>query len=263
MTNKYLAREEAPVEPDTWKMLDAAMVEVARGALAGRRLLDVEGPYGFGLKAMPLEDLELQQDLFASAALPVPSIQVGFALGKRDLAAYERDGLPPNLKPLVEATTRAAELEDTVILKGAARLGGLLSVKGSNTQALSPWSELGTAAGDIINAVTALDGAGYHGPYALALAPARYNLLHRRHPAGNFSELEHLQTIATEGVFKAPVLEKGGVIVNAGRQYASIILGQDMAISFIGPTKENLEFSIVESLALFVRQPGAICALTE
>ena len=263
MTSKYLAREEAPIECDTWKMLEAAMVEVARSVLAGRRLLDVEGPYGFGLKSMPLEDVELQQDLFASAALPVPSIQVGFMLGKRDLAAYERDGLPPNLKPLIDATIRAAELEDTLILKGASHLWGLLSVKGSKTQSLSPWSELGDAAGDIINAVTALDSAGYHGPYVVALAPTRYNLLLRRHPAGNLSELEHLQTIATAGVFKAPVLEKGGLIFNTGRIYASVVLGQDMSIAFIGPTKENLEFAIVESLALVVRRPGAICALTE
>jgi hypothetical protein len=36
-----------------------------------------------------------------------------------------------------------------------------------------------------------------------------------------------------------------------------------MTIAFIGPTKENLEFAIVESVALLVRRPGAICALTE
>jgi uncharacterized linocin/CFP29 family protein len=77
------------------------------------------------------------------------------------------------------------------------------------------------------------------------------------------SELEQIQTIATEGVFKAPVLEKGGLILNAGRIYASIVLGQDMTIAFIGPTKETLEFAIVESLALIVRRPGAVCALTE
>ena len=59
------------------------------------------------------------------------------------------------------------------------------------------------------------------------------------------------------------MLEKGGLIFNTGRIYASVVLGQDMSIAFIGPTKENLEFAIVESLALVVRRPGAICALTE
>ncbi len=98
--------------------------------------------------------------------------------------------------------------------------------------------------------VTTLDNAGFHGPYAVVLSPTRYNQLYRRHPIGAFSELEQVQTIATEGVFKAPVLESGGLIINTGRIYASIVLGQDMTIAFIGPTKDMLEFAIVESLAL-------------
>jgi uncharacterized linocin/CFP29 family protein len=263
MVDKYMLRDDAPIEPDTWKAMDAAMVETARGILVGRRLLHVEGPYGFGLKSVPLEDLQLEEDVYASSSIPVAAIETSFLLGKRDLADYERDGLPLNLNPLVDAAIRAAEHEDNIILNGAPRLYGLLNYEGINKQALSSWDELGAAPADIIKAVIDLDNAGYHGPYALALSPSRYDILYRRHPIGAFSELEQIQTIATEGVFKAPVLEKGGVIINTGRIYASIVLGQDMTIAFIGPTKENLEFAIVESLALIVRRPGAICALTE
>jgi uncharacterized linocin/CFP29 family protein len=263
MADKYMLRDDAPIEPDTWKAMDAAMVEAARGILVGRRLLHVEGPYGLGLKSVPLEDMQLEEEVYAGSSIPVPQIATSFSLGKRDLAAYERDGLPPNLNPLIDAAIRAAEHEDGILLKGGPPLIGLLSYEGINSQALSAWDELGTAAGDIIKGVTALDNAGYHGPYAVALSPARYNQLYRRHPIGAFSELEQVQTIATEGILKAPVLEKGGLILNTGRLFASIVMGQDMTIAFIGPTKETLEFAIVESLALVVRRPGAICALTE
>ena len=263
MADRYMARDDAPIEPETWKAMDAATVETARSILVGRRMLPVEGPYGFGLKSVPLEDLQLEEDVYASSSIPVAAIQTGFTLGKRDLADYERDGLPLNLNPLVDAAIRAAEHEDSIILKGGPGLYGLLNYEGINVQALSSWEELGAAPADIIKAVIDLDNAGYHGPYALALSPRRYDTLYRRHPIGAFSELEQIQTIATEGVFKAPVLEKGGLIVNTGRIYASIVLGQDMTIAFIGPTKENLEFAIVESLALIIRRAGAICALTE
>jgi uncharacterized linocin/CFP29 family protein len=263
MSDKYMGRDEAPVEPDTWKAMDAAAVETARGILVGRRLLHVEGPYGFGLKSVPLEDLEIEEDVYASSSIPVAQVATSFTLGKRDLADYERDGLPLNLNPLVDAAIRASKAEDSIILKGGSQLYGLLNYEGINRQALSSWEELGAAPADIIKAVIDLDNAGYHGPYALALSPSRYDTLYRRHPIGAFSELEQIQTIATEGVFKAPVLDKGGVIINTGRIYASIVLGQDMTIAFIGPTKENLEFAIVESLAVIVRRPGAICALTE
>ncbi len=263
MEEKYLAREEAPISAETWKALDAALVETARGILVGRRILPIEGPYGFGLKSVPLEDIQLQEDVYASASVPLAAIEVGFTLGKRDLLSFERDELPLNLNALVDAAIRASTLEDHLVLNGGPRLPGLLTYEGITTQALSSWDELGTAAGDIIKAVIDLDNAGYHGPYAVALSPPRYDALYRRHPIGAFSELEQIQTIATEGVFKAPVLEKGGLILNTGRVYASIVLGQDMAISFVGPTKENLEFAIVESLALLVQRPAAVCALTE
>jgi uncharacterized linocin/CFP29 family protein len=65
----------------------------------------------------------------------------------------------------------------------------------------------------------------------------------------------------TDGVFKAPILDSGGILLASGRQYAAIVLGQDMSVGFIGPVGENLEFSISESLALLIRQPKAICAL--
>ncbi len=263
MEEKFLARDEAPIALDTWKAMDAAMVETARGILVGRRILPIEGPYGFGLKSVPMEDVQLEDDVYASSSIPLAAIEVGFTLGKRDLVAYERDGLPLNLNRLVDAAIRASTLEDGIVLNGGPRLYGLLNCEGINRQALSPWDELGTAPADIIKAIIDLDNAGYHGPYAVALSPPRYDTLYRRHPIGAFSELEQIQTIATEGVFKAPVLEKGGLLLNVGRVYASIVLGQDMTISFVGPTKEDLEFAIVESVALLVRRPGAICALTE
>ena len=54
MVNAYLGREDAPIGAETWKLIDDVAVQAAKSQLAGRRLLAVEGPYGFGLKAIPL-----------------------------------------------------------------------------------------------------------------------------------------------------------------------------------------------------------------
>ncbi len=67
--------------------------------------------------------------------------------------------------------------------------------------------------------------------------------------------------MSTAGIVKAPALGDGGVLLATGKQYAEIVLGQDMTVGFIGPSAEELEFSISESLALLIRQPKAICAL--
>jgi uncharacterized linocin/CFP29 family protein len=261
MEQKFLGRNDAPIEAGTWQTIDAVMSEAARGVLSGRRLLHIEGPYGLGLKAIPLQDSDEKNGLITSNFLQVPLIQTTFQLSKRDLAAHEREGLPFDLGPVAQAAIAVATREDTLIYQGAQNLPGLLTAKGIGSQKLSSWEGIGTAAEDVIRAVTLLDEAGFHGPYSLALAPALYNHLFRRYPESALTELEHIRSIVTDGVFKAPVLESGGVLIASGRQYASIVIGQDMAVGFIGPAGEKLEFSVIESLAPWIRIPAAICAL--
>jgi uncharacterized linocin/CFP29 family protein len=263
MTNKYLSREDAPIEAGTWEILDKIMVEAAKSVLSGRRVLDVEGPYGLGLKAVPLSDPEAESNPVTSQIIPMALIHRNFTIAKRDLAAYERDGVILDTKPVAMAAIESARLEDELVFKGTKDAPGLLTAKGSSQLKLASWGDVGAAADDIIKAITTLDGAGFHGPYCLALAPARYNLLLRRYPNGNLTELEHIKTMAAAGVVKAPVIESGGILLASGRQYASIVLGQDMSAGFIGPVSERLEFSITESLTPYVRQPKALCVLKE
>jgi uncharacterized linocin/CFP29 family protein len=263
MANKYLAREDAPFGSDTWKLLDTTMIETARSQLVGRRLLHIEGPFGMGLKVVPLQDTKSESGLTVSNVLPVVMVQQAFALGTRDLASYERDGMGLDTGPVAEAAAACAHTEDDLIFYGAPGMRGLLTAEGINEFKLSAWKDAGAAADDIIQAITTLDSAGFHGPYALALAPKRYNLLLRRYPQGNLSEMEHVKTMVREGILKAPILKDGGVLLASGREYASIVLGQDMAIGFIGPAGEEIEFSVTESLAVRIRQPQAICALKD
>jgi uncharacterized linocin/CFP29 family protein len=67
--------------------------------------------------------------------------------------------------------------------------------------------------------------------------------------------------LVTDGIYKAPVLEDGGVLLATGRQYASIVMGQDMTIGFIGPEGDRIAFTISESLVPRIRRPSAICVL--
>jgi uncharacterized linocin/CFP29 family protein len=67
--------------------------------------------------------------------------------------------------------------------------------------------------------------------------------------------------MVAEGVVKASVLESDGVLLASGRQYASIVLNQDMSVGFLGLAGSDLELAISESLALHIRQPQAICIL--
>lgn len=257
----YLGRKDAPVSAETWKLLDAAMIEAAKSQLSGRRLISIEGPYGFGLKTIPLSDCEVAEGILASPVIPVNLLSTTFFLNKRDLAAGVRDPVL-DLDPVASAAMACARREDGIIFSGIGDTPGLLGAEGSASLALAKWDKPGAAADQIISAVTKLDDAGFHGPYCLGLAPARYNLLLRRYPQGEGTELDHIRSITGGDVVKAPVLQKGGVLIASGRQFCSIVIGQDMAVGYNGPAGEALEFTITESLALLIRAPEAICVLT-
>jgi uncharacterized linocin/CFP29 family protein len=261
MDGRYLGRDDAPISVETWGLLDTVMVEAAKGILTGRRLLGISGPYGLGLKSIPMSDGKGRKGFITSDCLPVPLIQATFCLGKRDIAAYERDRILFDPCAVATAACACASGEDALIFEGAPGVPGLLSAKGSQSVKISPWEAVGAAADEIISAVTALDDAGFHGPYCMGLAPRRYNLLFRRYPQGEGTELEHLRTIVTGGIYKAPVLKDGGVLLASGKQFAEIVVGQDMSVGFIGPAEENLEFSISESLVPVIHTPDAVCVL--
>jgi uncharacterized linocin/CFP29 family protein len=261
MANAYLGREEAPIGAETWKLIDDIAVQAAKSQITGRRLLPIEGPYGFGLKSLPLGDYAVEDGISASISLPLSLIRTEFSLGKRDLAAYERDHLILDTAPVACAAMDAAVKEDRVIFNGITGTPGLLNSEGAGSLTLSKWDKVGVAADQIIDAVTKLDTAGFHGPYSLALAPAQYNLLLRRYPQGDGTELEHISSIVGDGVVKAPALKNGGVLIASGSQYASVAIGQDMAVGYNGPVGDLLEFQIYESLALVVRAPESILVL--
>jgi uncharacterized linocin/CFP29 family protein len=262
MEKTFLGREDAPINAETWKLLDTTMIEAAKSQLSGRRIISIDGPFGFGLKAIPLSDYETTDGISSSPFIPVNLITTSFFLNKRDLAASERDRLALDAAPVANAAMACAAKEDGIIFNGFQDAPGLLCAEGAGSLALTKWDKVGTAADQIIDAVTRLDNAGFHGPFCMALAPAQYNLLLRRYPQGDGTELDHIRTILAGDIVKAPVLKKGGVLLASGRQYCSLVIGQDMSIGYNGPSGDSLAFSISESLALLIRAPEAICVLT-
>jgi uncharacterized linocin/CFP29 family protein len=269
MSHHHLFREDAPFGDDVWERIDDTVVGAATGQLSTRRLLHVEGPYGYGTSTLVAEETVLEEatdelgGVAGQCVTPLARVQKEFCISIRDIATYEKTGMPFGTADVAHAAIACAKREDQLLLHGSDSLGttGLLNTDGSQCLEVSPWEEPGQALDDLAKAVGMLDGAGFHGPYALALAPDRYNLLFRRYPQGNMVEMEHVKSLVTEGVTKAPALSSGGVLIAAGRQFASIVLGQDLTAAFIGPAGPFYEFEVSETLALRLEHPGCVCVL--
>lgn len=268
MSTKYLDRQSAPFGPEVWEKIDEAVIGAATSQMSARRLLEVEGPYGLGLRAIAAADEDLVSEggatVCVSPATPVPTIRHEFRLPVRAVAAFEADGLPFDMRDVANAAIAVAHREDEIILQGIPDYGiaGLLNAPGINSVKLEAWSEPGRAFENIMSAVNVLDERGLHGPYALALTPPLYNTLFRLYPDGGPTEMEQVKMLVTGGVIKADALNNGGVLIATGKQFLSIVLGQDLMTAFIGPDCGEFCFCIMESAVLKVSLPQAVCVIS-
>ena len=266
MANKYLLREDAPFGDAFWNMLDNAIIGAAKSSLSARRIIGIEGSYGLGLKSVPLEDNSISDGgvrLSTSNSLPISLIESTFTLSARDIANFEESGFPINLESAINAACAIAAKEDSVLFNGIKELKttGLLNIPGTASTQLGNWTDVGAASNDIIKAVTDLDNKGFHGPYVLALNAGLYNQLYRLYPNGNGSEIAHIESIIGSKIVKSTAIAGGGILMADGIQFASIIIGQDMAVGYVGPSESDFEFKIFESIALRVRVPSAVYIL--
>jgi uncharacterized linocin/CFP29 family protein len=269
MSEQYLNRSDAPFGDKVWETIDSAVVGAARSQLAGRRLLHTIGPQGLGSKVLPFGDSPIRDKIVegvtvsSSCMIPVTMIHSEFTLSVRDIAAYEQSGVPLDLNAAVKAAIALARQEDQIVFNGLPSISaaGLLNTPGVRSIKLRPWDAVGDAVQDILDAVAQLDAAGFLGPYTLALTPKSYNHLFRLYPHSDTTELEHARQVVTGGIIKAPALPGGGVLIDTSGPFANIVLGQDMMTSFVGPAPTQYQFAILESLALWVQVPEAVCVL--
>lgn len=269
MDEELLQRSDAPFGQVVWEQIDQAVCEAARSNLSARRLLETEGPYGLGLKSLPLGERPVEGNgedevlVTADRAVPVPLIATTFTLAARDIANFVRQGLPMDLGPAARAAAQCARKEDQLLFHGSEALGmhGLLTAQGVGSVNLREWKQPGDGVQDVMKALERIDSAGFHGPYTLALDPLRYTALLKRYPQGSTLEIEHMREVIGGQVIKAPAIQKGGVLVAQGRYLASIVLAQDLMTAFEGPAGRAYTFIVSESLALRLAEPTAVCRL--
>ncbi len=262
-----LNRDQAPFPGDIWTKIDTAAVTAAKSWLTARRFLDVEGPYGLGLTALESgaddycrEPGPDEASAVISHAISVPMLRKSFRLSARRLAAHLDKGMPLSLASAEEAAEAVARREEEFIYFGHADFGlqGLLNAAGHRQVQQHDWSDLDSALNDVLAAVTALDEAGFHGPYALALPPARYNNLFRHYEHTDLLQVEHLKSLCTNGVHKAAIDRPVLVDEHAG----VLVLGQDLRVGYAGTDGIHYELFVCESLALRLDEPQAVCVLS-
>lgn len=273
MSTNLLDRRETSFSAAVWTRLDVIVNASARERLTGRKILPLEGPYGQELADIPEPERvfsgggddvgERDGSLLSAVSTPLVMVRTSFALAAREIAAFEDSGLPFDAAPVAHAAASCAAQEDALVFGGSETLGfrGLMTAEGTRSIDLGSWRDVGAAVDELSRAATELGRVGLAGPHALVLAPGRYNLLFRRYPDSGDTELEHVRTLVSGGIFKSPAVGAGGVLVATIEGPNAIVLGQNLATSCVGPSGRDFTFAVSETVALRLDLPEAVCVL--
>ncbi len=274
-----LDRKSAPLTDGEWSRIDEAVVSTAQRMLVGRKVIEVLGPLGSGVYSIPYSlfsgksptgiDMVGEQDDFvveptARATINLPILYKDFKIMWRDVEADRHLGLPLDVSTAAVAANYMAVQEDDLIFNGNKELGheGLFTAKGRLTVKIGDWDETGTALADVVKAASALSEAGHYGPYAMVVSPMLFGRMVRMYGNTGMLELDQVKALISGGVYYSNVITGSkAVIVATGGHNLNLAVGQDMVTSYMGPTNMNHVFRVLETTALLVRRPDAICTI--
>jgi uncharacterized linocin/CFP29 family protein len=273
----YLQRDQAPLGIDEWAALDQTVVRTAQSVLVGRRFVNLVGPFGPGVEALPNDVLggggSGQIDLLGESTgealtiatrrfLPLPLLYKDFWIHWRDLESSRQLGVPLDVGKAAAAAAATAQAEDRLVFDGEPALGlpGLRNAEDRQTLPMSDWDSMGRAFADVVEGVRVLTQAGFTGPYALAVSPRLYADLNRIFDATGVLELEQVEKLARRGVYPTAVLpEPSALLIDSGAQNLDIAVGLDLSTAYVESDNLNHRFRVLESLVVRIRRPGAIC----
>ncbi len=264
-------RDAAPFGQDIWDQIDAVARAAADEVRAGRRLLDVIGPLGFGARAGVADDEPVSGgDVAERVHVHVPRVRAlpvihrTFSLGARAVEARESLREPLFLSEAADAARQIGRAEDRLLFAGNAAAGvrGILEHEGAIDVPAGDWADPARAADELLGALTRLDAAGLHGPFAAAISPARYYALLRPHPGTALTPYQQLLPAFTAGIVKAAALPEGlAVVVARSPSGPRAVVGQDLAAAYDGREGIFHRISLVESVTLLPGIPGSVAVL--
>jgi uncharacterized linocin/CFP29 family protein len=264
----HLLRSVAPISEAGWALLDAEARQRLGATLAGRKLVDFGGPYGWQfsatnlgrvkpLGAWPAEEITAVQRV----VLAVVEFRSDFVLPRAILDDHDRGAVDSDLKALDEAAHRIAVAENAAVFHGLDE-AGISGIAEASTQTRIPLGDdIRHYPRHVAQALEGLRNAGIGGPYGLALGPHAYTAVLETTELGVGIVLDHLKEIVEGPVVWAPGV-RGGVVVSQRGGDFLMECGQDLAIGYDHHDEDSVHLYFEESFVLRVATPEAAVWLT-
>ncbi len=257
-----LKRNLAPILPEAWKLIDAEAKRVLELRLAGRRVVDFRGPFGWKLAAVNTGRLTLlsgaddEVNLGLRSVQPLVEVRIPIKLAIMELDTVARGADDPDLDNVVQAAKKTAYVEDDAIFNGLARAGidGILSQ--SPHPVLSLPTDVLQLPKAVVEAKEVLRKAGIGGPYALVLGTPLYEQVFATTEEGRPLAKRIEQLIDNRALIQSEAVKGAALVSVRGGDY-ELTVGQDLSIGYAYHSKHEVELYITESFTFRVLEPAA------
>lgn len=263
MNNLY--RELAPISESAWGQIEEEARRTLKRHLAARRVVDVEGPKGFGFSAVGtghLQQIQSPGDGIQAAqriTKQLVELRIPFELTRQAIDDVERGATDSDWSPLKAAACKIAFAEDRSVFEGYAA-GGIQGIRqSSSNSALTLPSSVRGYPDAVAQAVSQLRLAGVNGPYALVLGAEQYTAAGGGSDEG-YPVLQHIRDLIDGDIFWAPAIKGGFILTTRGGDF-ELSIGQDISIGYLSHSETIVRLYLQESFTFRMLTTEAAVAL--
>ena len=261
----HLLRGLAPVTETGWKAIEDEAKTQLGTYLAARKLVDFNGPEGWGHSATDLGRVAAIDGPTGGVTasqrrvLPLVELRTSFVVSRAELDDAERGAEDLDFDDLDAAALRIAVAENATVLHGYSAAG----IAGIAERSSHPAVSLGGKARDyparVSEAVNVLLASGISGPFGLSVSPEIYIQILETSEAGDLL-MDHVRQILGGPVVRTPA-GIGGVVVSLRGGDFALDCGQDISIGYRSHTETEVGLYFEESISFRVMEPNAAVVL--
>src|SRR5882672_11048092 len=260
-----LHRELAPISDAAWAQIEEETKRTLKRYLAGRRVVDVQGPAGSGLSAVgtghlqeiaaPKEGiLARQREVKALVELRVP-----FELERQAIDDVERGANDSDWQPAKDAARQLAYAEDGAIFDGYTAAGIVGIRQGTSNPKMTLPADVRQYPDAIAQALSQLRLVGVNGPYTVLLGAEAYTALAETSDHG-YPVLEHVKRLVDDRIVWEPEIYGAFVLTTRGGDF-ELHIGQDVSIGYLSHTDTAVQLYLQESFTFMMLTAEAAVAL--
>ena len=261
-----LHRELAPISDEAWAAIEQEAARTFKRHLAGRRLVDVEGPAGVDLSAVGrgrVRDIDPPGEGVAARlrqVVPVVELRAPFSLSRAEIDDVERGAQDSDWQPVKDAARQVAFAEDGAVFEGypAAGIDGIR--QGASNAPVNLPADVREYPAAIATALSELRVAGVDGPYSVALSADAYTAVSETSDHG-YPVIEHIKRLLTGEIIWAPAISGAFALTTRGGDF-SLHLGQDLAIGYLSHTDNEVSLYLQETLTFLMLTSEAAVGFT-